>query len=147
MPPPPFAGTGFLSFVAGPIEFITKHFALKQVATMAFFSAGRSRFSLFEQFHAPSLAIRLRIRFLIVFFSKSRFLSRGLQSHEGACEQKYRALHDDIAAHRQLWMDYFDLRDNYRHAENVCGILVRVPFRNSNTTQQIVFASQLILTF
>jgi hypothetical protein len=40
-------------------------------------------------------------------------------------EAKYRALYDDIVANKQIWMAFFDERDNYMHAEHTCGILVR----------------------
>jgi len=40
-------------------------------------------------------------------------------------EGKYRALYDDIVANKQLWMAFFDAKDNYVHAEHTCGILVR----------------------
>ena len=63
--------------------------------------------------------------FLHFFLSTSRAFSGDIRSHEGAREQKYRILYDDIVAHTQMWMDWFDIKDNYRHVENVCGILVR----------------------
>jgi hypothetical protein len=63
--------------------------------------------------------------FLHFFFSTSCAFSLDIRSHEGAREQKYRILYDDIVAHTQLWMDWFDIKDNYRDVENVCGILVR----------------------
>ena len=43
---------------------------------------------------------------------------------KGEC--KYRALYDDIVANKQLWMAFFDEKDNYVHAEHTCGILVRM---------------------
>jgi hypothetical protein len=48
-----------------------------------------------------------------------------LRSHEGSREEKYRILYDDIAANQEMWMEFFDDKFNYRHAENTCGILVR----------------------
>ncbi len=41
-------------------------------------------------------------------------------------EGKYRALYDDIVANKQLWMAFFDEKDNYMHAEHTCGTLVRM---------------------
>ena len=41
-------------------------------------------------------------------------------------EGKYRALYDDIVANKQLWMAFFDEKDNYIHAEHTCDILVRM---------------------
>jgi hypothetical protein len=52
--------------------------------------------------------------------------SGDLRSHEGYREEKYRLLYDDIAANQEMWMDFFDDKFNYRHAENTCGILVRM---------------------
>lgn len=48
-----------------------------------------------------------------------------MRSHEGSREEKYRILYDDIAANQEMWMEFFDDKFNYRHAENTCGILVR----------------------
>jgi hypothetical protein len=51
--------------------------------------------------------------------------SRDICCHEGAGERQYHALYEDMVAHQRMWMDFFDVKDNYRHAENTCGILVR----------------------
>jgi hypothetical protein len=48
-----------------------------------------------------------------------------LRSHEGHREETYRLLYDDIAANQKIWMEFFDDKLNYWHAENTCGILVR----------------------
>ncbi len=46
--------------------------------------------------------------------------------HEGEREEKYRALYEDMTANTELWMNFLDQKSNYRHAENICGILVSV---------------------
>ena len=49
-----------------------------------------------------------------------------IRNHAGEREEKYRDLYDDMAANTQLWMNFLDDRRNYNHAENICGILVRL---------------------
>ena len=49
-----------------------------------------------------------------------------IRNHAGEREEKYRDLYDDMAANTQLWMNFLDDRSNYNHAENICGILVRL---------------------
>ena len=49
-----------------------------------------------------------------------------IRNHAGEREEKYRDLYDDMAANTQLWMDFLDDRRNYNHADNICGILVRL---------------------
>ena len=52
--------------------------------------------------------------------------SGDIRHHAGERERKYRDLYDDMTAHTQLWMTFLDEKRNYHHAENICGILVRV---------------------
>jgi hypothetical protein len=52
--------------------------------------------------------------------------SGDIRHHAGEREEKYRALYDDMKANTQLWMHFLDERSNYNHAENICGILVRL---------------------
>ena len=117
----------------GPMDFIANHFVKKQQATMAFFFDIQVRTSFLNK--APRLTnftllakaaiIMTCTNFLHFCLSTSRAFSGDIRSHEGAREQKYRILYDDIVAHTQMWMDWFEIKDNYRHVENVCGILVR----------------------
>ena len=59
--------------------------------------------------------------FKIIFQQR---VSNGRGNMKG--EGKYRALYDDIVANKQLWMAFFDEKDNYIHAEHTCDILVRM---------------------
>ena len=52
--------------------------------------------------------------------------SGDIRHHAGEREGKYRDLYDDMTANTQLWMTFLDEKSNYHHAENICGILVRV---------------------
>jgi hypothetical protein len=142
---------GFLSdlriSMQGPIDFIANHFVKKQQATMDFFPLPGEDFLSFLN-KAPCLTnfillakastIMTCTTFLHFFLSTSRSSSVDIRSHEGAREQKYRILYDDIVANKQMWMDWFDIRDNYRHVENVCGILVRT-FLNFAQKQLVDF--------
>jgi len=38
-------------------------------------------------------------------------------------EATYRAYYEDVVESESMWMDFFDERDNYEHAEHTCGIL------------------------
>ncbi len=48
-----------------------------------------------------------------------------IRFHTGERERMYRDLFDDMAAHKQLWMDYLSHKSNHKDAEHICGILVR----------------------
>ena len=61
--------------------------------------------------------------------SSQQGVSNGRGNMKG--EGKYRALYDDIVANKQLWMAFFDEKDNYVHAEHTCGILVRMLLRST----------------
>jgi hypothetical protein len=56
--------------------------------------------------------------------SSQQCVSNGRGNMKGEC--KYRALYDDIVANKQLWMAFFDEKDNYVHAEHTVDILVRM---------------------
>jgi hypothetical protein len=62
-------------------------------------------------------------------------------------EAKYRALYDDIVANKQLWMAFFDERDNYVHAEHTCGILVRMLLPSKLKPLQLTRATHSLLHF
>ena len=48
-----------------------------------------------------------------------------IRHHAGEREGRYRDMYDDMTANAQLWMRFLDVRSNHKHADSICGILVR----------------------